>query len=305
MTTRLQEPTRSPALPPETPARAAGSVVADLREIATDLVRFRELLFELTLRDIRIRYKQAAMGVFWAILTPLVLFLSGWILRLAFGRLSGEVPNDVVMAGIAVKSLAWAFFVGALAFGTASITANLSLVTKTYFPREILPLASVLTQLVDAAIGTLALAIALPFFGVHLSAGFLWALPLILALVMITTGAVLLGSCANVFFRDAKHLVQLVLSFGIFFTPVFFSASNFGEHGARLVMLNPLSPVLEGLRLALVEGHNLLQPLASAGGGAPVWAPWYLGYAGAWAIGLLTVSAVAFHRAEQVFAEYV
>jgi len=280
-------------------------VLSDLRAIVRDLIQFRELLVELTLRDIRIRYKQAAMGVFWAILTPLVLLLSGWILRLAFGRLSGETPNDVVMAGIAVKSLAWAFFVGALAFGTASITANLSLVTKTYFPREILPLASVLTQLVDAGIGTVALAVTLPFFGVHLSLAFLWALPLILALIMITTGAVLLGSCANVFFRDAKHLVQLVLSFGIFFTPVFFSAGNFGPAGARLVMLNPLAPVLEGLRLSMIEGHNLLMPLGAASGAGVVWTPWYLGYAALWAFGLLTAGAVLFHRTEQVFAEYV
>lgn len=292
-------------LPPPTAAGPARSVLADVGAIVRDLVHFRELLIELTLRDIRIRYKQAAMGVLWAILTPLVLLLSGWILRLAFGRLYGEAPNDVIMAGIAVKSLAWAFFVGAMAFGTASITANLSLVTKTYFPREILPLASVLTQLVDAAIGTLALVLTLPFFGVHFSTGFFWALPLVLALVMITTGAVLLGSCANVFFRDAKHLVQMVLSFGIFFTPVFFNAANFGEAGARLMMLNPLSPVLEGLRLSIVEGHNLLRPLASASGEMLIWTPWYLWYAGLWAVGLLTLSAVLFHRAEAVFAEYV
>ena len=281
------------------------SLVADARAIVSDLVEFRELLVELTLRDIRIRYKQAVMGVFWAVLTPLVLLLSGWILRLAFGRLSGEAPNDVAMAGLAVKSLGWAFFVGALAFGTASITANLALVTKTYFPREILPLASVLTQLVDAAIGTLALIVALPFFGVHISAAFLWVIPLVCMLIMITTGAVLLGSCANVFFRDARHLVQMVLSFGIFFTPVFFDLDAFGPVGARIAMLNPLAPVLEGLRLAVVHGHNLLQPLTSAHGDYLVWAPWYLGYAAIWAVVLLGASAVIFHRSEFVFAEYV
>jgi homopolymeric O-antigen transport system permease protein len=290
--------------PPVTSRPGSSSLGSDLRDIGTDLVRFRELLFELTLRDIRIRYKQAVMGFLWAILTPLVVVLSGWILRVAFGRLYGEAPNDVVMAGVAIKSLGWAFFVGALAFGTASITANLNLVTKTYFPREILPLASVLTQLVDAAIGVAALSLALPFFGVHLSLGFLWVIPLILALVMITTGAVLLGSCANVFFRDAKHVVQLVLSFGIFFTPVFFNADAFGSFGSRLIMLNPLSPVLEGLRLAIVHQHDLLLPLLSDQGHL-VWTPWYLAYLGLWAVGLLTISAVIFHRAEFVFAEYV
>jgi ABC-type polysaccharide/polyol phosphate export permease len=281
------------------------SVVADLRGIASDLVEFRELLVELTLRDIRIRYKQAVMGVFWAVLTPLVLLLSGWILRLAFGSLTGEAPNDLAMAGLAVKSLGWAFFVGALGFGTASITANLALVTKTYFPREILPLASVLTQLVDAGIGTLALVVALPFFGLHLSTAFVWVVPLVCMLIMITTGAVLLGSCANVFFRDARHLVQLVLSFGIFFTPVFFDLDSFGPVGSRIAMLNPLAPVLEGLRLAVVHGHDLLLPLTSSHGDYLIWAPWYLGYAALWAIVLLGASAVIFHRSEFVFAEYV
>ena len=292
-----------PAPPASAGARGA-SLISDLREIGTDLVLFRELLVELTLRDIRIRYKQAVMGLIWASLTPLVVVLSGWILRLAFGRLSGEAPNDVVMASVAVKSLAWAFFVGALAFGTASITANLPLVTKTYFPREILPLASVLTQLVDAGIAVAALSIALPFFGVRLSPGLLWIIPLVGALVMITTGAVLLGSCANVFFRDAKHLVQLVLSFGIFFTPVFYNTDAFGAFGSRVMMLNPLAPVLEGLRLAIVQEHNLLIPLLSDHG-TLVWTPWYLIYAAAWAVGLLGASAVIFHRSEFVFAEYV
>ncbi|HEU5154013.1 MAG TPA: ABC transporter permease [Gemmatimonadales bacterium] len=291
------------------PAEAAltprSSVLGDLRAITADLVEYRELLFELTLRDIRIRYKQAVMGVLWAILTPLVLLLSGWILRVAFGRLTGQAPNDIAMAGLAVKSLGWAFFVGALGFGTASITANLALVTKTYFPREILPLASVLTQLVDAGIGILALVLALPFFNVHLSTALLWVIPLVCMLVMITTGAVLLGSCANVFFRDARHLVQLVLSFGIFFTPVFFDLDSFGPVGVRIAMLNPLAPVLEGLRLAVVHGHDLLQPLTSAHGDYVVWAPWYLGYAGLWAVILLGASAVIFHRSEFVFAEYV
>lgn len=282
----------------------SSSLLSDLRDIGADLVQFRELLVELTLRDIRIRYKQAIMGLLWAILTPLVLVLSGWVLRIAFGHLSGETPNDVIMAGVAVKSLGWAFFVGALGFGTASITANLSLVTKTYFPRAILPLASILTQLVDAAIGVAALAIVLPFFGVRLSTGLLWVLPLVMGLVMITTGVVLLGSCANVFFRDAKHLVQLVLSFGIFFTPVFFNAEALGPRGARLIMLNPLAPVLEGLRLAIVHGHDLLQPLMDANANL-VWTPWYLIYAALWALVLPGASAILFHRTEFAFAEYV
>lgn len=284
------------------PARRG--IGADLVEHARELWGYRELLVQFTRRDIRIRYKQAAIGVAWAVLTPLVVVLSGWVLRLAFGRLSGEMPNDEMMAGVAVKSLGWAFFVGALAFGTASITGHLALITKTYFPRAILPIASVLTQLVDAAIGVVALAIALPFFGVGLSLALLWVAPLALMLVLFTTGVTLAASCANVFFRDAKHLVQIILSFGIFFTPVFFNADAFGATGSRIAMANPIAPILEGLRLAVVQGHNLAQPLAGYSGSL-AWTPSYLIYAAVWALAAFLASMVLFRRAEFDFSEYV
>ncbi|MBA3559220.1 MAG: ABC transporter permease [Gemmatimonadaceae bacterium] len=280
------------------------SIFGDLGEIAHDLAHFRELLVQITLRDIRIRYKQAVMGIGWAVLTPLVVVLSGWVLRLAFARMSGEPVSHQVLAGIAVKSLGWAFFVGALSFSTASITANLPLITKVYFPREILPLAAVLTQVVDVIIAAIALCVALPFFGVGLSAALLWIPVLAILLMALTTAAALLLSCLNVFFRDAKHLVQILLSFGIFFTPVFYGADAFGPRAARLVMLNPLAPLLEGTRLAIVDGHNLLVPLTSSTG-AVAWSPAYLAYAAVVSVVGLVASAIIFHRAEFVFAEYV
>ena len=296
--------TASSAPAPDTVAPASRSLLAELREIASDLGHYRELLVQLTLRDLRIRYKQAVMGIGWAILTPLVVALSGWILRLAFGRLAGAPPGEEEMAAIAVRSLGWAFFVGAVGFGTSSITANLPLVTKVYFPREVLPLAAVLTQIADLGVGVLVVAAVLPLFGVGVSGALLWLPLLLLLLVLLTTAATLLFSCANVFFRDARHLVQLVVSFGIFFTPVFFDASAFGARWTHLVMLNPLAPILEGARLVVVHGHSLARPLVDAAG-AVIWTPWYLGYAALWAVGGLLASAVVFHRAEFAFAEYV
>lgn len=280
------------------------SIVADLREILADLVRYREVLTELTRRDLRIRYKQAIMGVLWAVLTPLVVALSGWILRLAFSSIAGTPASSAELAGIAVKAIGWSFFVGALGFGTASITANLPLVTKVYFPRALLPLSAVATQVVDSAIGVGALIVVLPFFDVHLSRQLLWVPVLGALLVALTTGITLLASCANVFFRDAKHLVQLMVSFGIFFTPVFFNADAFGSRGRAFLMANPLGPVLEGLRLTIVQGHDLLSPLASVNGGL-AWSPWYLVWSSAWAVVGTLGAAVIFHRSEFAFAEYV
>ena len=294
-----------PAAPvPDRPSPVQVTILGDLREIFGDFVRYHELLTELTTRDLRIRYKQAVMGLAWAVLTPLVVVLAGWVIRVAFSYLYGASVAPAELAGVAVKSVGWSFFVGALAFGTASIPANIALVTKVYFPRELLPVSALLTQVVDTAIGAAALVVLLPLFGVRATSGLLWVVPLVLLLVLVTLGVSLLASCANVFFRDARHVVQLVISFGIFFTPVFFDASSMGPRGARLLMLNPLAPILEGLRLAIVQGHNLFVPLVGPAG-ATLWNPWTLAYAAAWAIFGTAASAIVFHRAEFKFAEYV
>lgn len=285
-------------------SESRASIPGDFVELVRELIAHRELLVQLTRRDMRIRYKQALMGVGWAIIMPLVVILSGWVLRIAFARLANAPLDSGIMAGIAVKSVGWAFFVGALGFGTSSITANLSLVTKVYFPRAVLPLASVATQIADGAIAAAALMVILPFFGVGLSWTLLWLIPLTGVLVALTTAAALLFSCANVFFRDARHLVQLILSFGIFFTPVFFDASAFGGNNTWLVMLNPLAPVLEGMRLAVVAGHDLAAPLG-ASGSTLVWTPWFLVWSAGASVIMLVLSSVIFHRAEFKFAEYV
>ena len=98
------------------------------------------------------------------------------------------------------------------------------------------------------------------------------------------------------------------MTFGIFFTPVFFDAAMFGAVGVQIAMLNPLAPILEGFRLCIVEGHDLLQPLVqTSAGGAEVlaWTPWYLAYSAAWSVIGLVAAALLFHRSEFVFAEYV
>jgi ABC-type polysaccharide/polyol phosphate export permease len=297
----------SHTLPPSRsePAGRRQSLRGDLREISCDFIQFRELLVQLTLRDLRVRYKQVAMGIGWAIVTPLIVVLAGWMFSLAFSRMAGGSPSAEAMAGLAVKSVGWAFFTGALTFGPMSLTISIVLMTKVYFPRELLPLAAVFTQLIDAAIAIAALCILLPFFGVSLSYGLLWLPFLAAILVMLTTAAVLFLGCLNIFFRDVKYVVQLVTSFGIFFTPVFFPVDAFGATVAKLLMLNPLAAVLEGMRLAVVHGHNLARPFYSATSGIAVWEPWHLLYVSAFAVVALVMSAVVFHRSELAFAEYV
>ncbi len=279
-----------------------------LPEAVREIIQSRSLLYQLALRDVRVRYKQAVMGFGWAVVIPIVIVLAGCLLRIALDRGTGGTVNRMAIAGLAVKALAWAFFVGAIGFATPSLANNVQLVSKVYFPREVLPLAALLAQGFDSSIAAIVLAVALPALGVAHLAGVLWAPPIALVLITLTAAACLLFSCANLFFRDVKYIVQLLLTFGIFFTPVLFEPAQLGATGARLVMLNPIAPLLEGLRLSVVRGHDLLVPLTApaAGGGTVVeWAPWWLAYAAAWAGGGLAMGALLFHHAEPVFADYV
>ncbi len=295
--------------PAARPAGAAtGGVLADYRDIVRDFWRSRELLIELARRDIRIRYKQAIMGFGWAIFMPLLIVMSGCLVRFAMMQMSGGSLNRAAIGSIAVKSLPWAFFVGSINFATASLTGNINLVTKIYFPREVLPLSSTLAQSFDTAIGALALAVMMPFIGGTLSPALVWVPVLILLLFLFTSGTTLFLSCANLFFRDVKYIVQVLVTFGIFFTPVFFEPVALGHIGAKLIMLNPIAPILEGFRLSIIQGHNLLEPLMIVGprGSAILeWSPWFLAYSAAWAVLGFLGASLLFHRAEYAFAEYV
>ena len=283
------------------------TILGDIRESVVDLLAHRELLAQLTLRDIKLRYKQAVMGFAWAILMPLLVILAGLVIRLAMAHLSGEPLASRGLAGVAVKALPWSFFVGAVGFASNSLISNQSLVSKVFFPREVLPLSAVLAQGFDTLVGTLGLLVALPFLGATLSLALLWVIPLAILLAVFTTAVCLFVACSNLFYRDVKYIVQVLLTFGIFFTPVLFEAGMLGPKAGALIMLNPLAPILEGLRLAVVEGHNLLVPLAAATGpeSGNLWSPWYLVWSAAAGILGLTLVISMFRRLSFLFAEFV
>ena len=261
----------------------AGAAFGDLTQMFRELVRARELLYQLTRRDITIRYKQAVMGFGWALFMPLLIVFSGIVVQLALANFSGRPLSSTGLGGMAVKAVPWSFFVGAIGFATNSLVANMSLVTKVAFPRAVLPLSSVGAQCFDSGIAIAALVVLLPLLGaVEASWSLLWVPVLLVLLIGFTTACSLFLSCANLFYRDVKYIVQVLLTFGIFFTPVFFEPAMFGARGATIAMVNPMSPLLEGLRLAVTAGHNLLEPLSTtmaSGAVVTVWSPWYLMYA--------------------------
>lgn len=239
---------------------------------------------------------------------PIVVVLAGVVVRYAMSRLSGAALDLEGISGMAVKAVGWAYVVGSLQFSVGSLTGNMTLVSKVYFPREVLPLSATLAQTFDSAIGALVLFLVLPLLGLAYAPPILWALILAPLLFLFTAGLGLLLSCANLFFRDVKYIVQVLITFGIFFTPVFYEPAAFGDLGGTLMMLaNPLAPILEGLPLCVVSGHDLARPLVEVSGQATVqsWHIGYLLYAAVWTLALGLGGLAMFERLEHKFAEYV
>ncbi len=244
----------------------------------------------LTWRDIRIRYKQTAMGFLWALLMPALIVGAGILVKKAFTAAQGQPLGLAALASVSVKALPWAFVVGSLRFATSSLTNNHALVTKVYFPREVLPLACVLANLFDFGIATAVLTVILAACGISPSVQLLWVPVLLALLLLIVAGWAMLLSCANLFFRDVKYIVEVVLTFGIFFTPVLYDARMFGAWAPALLS-NPLGAILDALNDVVV----LARPPD----------PFWLSYAAVWALVGFFASWKIFDLAEPVFAERV
>ena len=255
-----------------------------------ELFQYRDLLFMLTLRDIRIRYKQAAMGFLWAIFMPLVAVAAGILIKKAMAVISGEYVDPKGIISISVKVLPWTFFVSSLRFSVQSLVGNSALITKIYFPRAVLPLASVLACFFDFSIAVIVLSVLLAIFKFGVSIYILWLPVLIILLVLFTAGLALFLSAANLFFRDIKYVVETILMFGIFFTPVFYDASQFGNWQI-LLLLNPVGSILEAINHAVVLKE--LPHLA------------WVGYAAASSILMFLLGGLFFHKNEPFFAENI
>lgn len=261
-----------------------------VKTMIQEIIKYRDLLFMLTWRDIRIRYKQAAMGFMWAIFMPVVAVCAGILIKKAISVVSGKPMEIGDIISISVKVLPWTFFVSALKFSVQSLVGNSSLITKIYFPRAVLPLSSILACLIDFGVALVVLSALLVIFKVGISVYLLWV-PVILALlVCFTVGLGLLLSSANLFFRDVKYVVEIILTFGIFFTPVFYEARTFGEWEV-LLLLNPVGSLLESLDKAVVL-HQMPNMF-------------WLGYAACFAIAMLMIGLVVFHKNEPLFAENI
>jgi ABC-type polysaccharide/polyol phosphate export permease len=191
------------------------------------------------------------MGILWAMLMPVLIVAAGIVVRQAFVVSSGKPATASDLLAVSIKGLHWAFFAGAVRFATLSLVSNSSLVTKIYFPREILPLSSVLSAFFDFLVAGAFIAIVLAFVPSVHSIYLLWIPVIVAVLFSITLGFSLLLACANLFFRDVKYLVEVIITFGVLFTPVFYSARMMGKW-APVILANPVSAVLESLNDVVV-----------------------------------------------------
>ena len=148
-------------------------------QAAKELIQYRHLLFTLTWREIRIRYKETVMGFLWALFMPMLVVAAGLLVRKAFSVVSGKPLEYTELLSVMVKSLPWAFFAGSIRTASNSLLANSNLVTKIYFPREVFPFSSVLAQLFDLAVAASLLIILVAFSGLSIGIQILW-LPLLL-----------------------------------------------------------------------------------------------------------------------------
>jgi lipopolysaccharide transport system permease protein len=214
-----------------------------------ELWNYRELLYFFVWRDIKIRYKQTAIGAAWAVLQP---FLTMLIFSLFFGRLA-HIPSEGLPYPIFYYSalLPWMYFAAALVNATNTIVENQRLITKVYFPRLALPLSAVLSGLVDFAVSFVMFIIMMIYYRIQPFPALLW-LPLFLLLAMLTAlGVGLWLSALNAIYRDVRYVLPFLVQFWLFASPVAYPSSLVPEKWRWLYGMNPMAGVIEGFRWSL------------------------------------------------------
>lgn len=255
---------------------------------------FRDLLFSLAARDVKLRYRQTALGALWVLLQPL---LGAGILSFVFNRIAalptGGVPPILFSY---VGMLGFTLFSSTLSKASASLVGNTQLISKVYFPRLILPLSTVLSSLVDFGVGLLALAVLMVIFHIAPTASLL-LLPLWLALILLLSlGVGLFFSAVMVSYRDVQYVVPVLVSFLTLASPIAYASSFVAQKLSVEVrplyfLLNPLASLLDAFRVSIVGSGGVLWPYALV--------------ASVLSVGVFVAGMVAFRQMEQKFADVI
>ena len=254
-----------------------------------DLWEYRELLYFLAWRDIKVRYKQTVLGASWAILQP---FFTMVVFSLFFGRLAGIPSEDLPYPIFSYAALVpWQFFANGLTSSSNSLVASANLIQKVYFPRLVIPIAAVGSGIVDFGLAFLVLLGMMAFYGIVPTVNVLW-LPLLLLLALVTSlGAGLWLTAMNVQFRDVRYAVPFLVNAWMFATPIAYPSSLLDEPWRTVYGVNPMAGVVEGFRWALLGTDT--QPGSMILVSAVV------------AVALLISGAYYFRRMEKSFADVV
>jgi lipopolysaccharide transport system permease protein len=252
-----------------------------------ELWEFRQLLFFLVWRDLKVRYAQTVLGIGWAVLQPL---LSMVVFTVIFGRFAKVPSNGVPYALFSLAAVVpWTYFSTAFSGASNSLVASSNLITKVYFPRLVVPLAPVLAGIVDLAIGFGVLAVLMAGYRAVPGPG-IWMVPILVLLTAMTAAGVGAWLAAlNIQYRDVKHLVPFIGQIWMYASPVVYPVSLVPEKYRALYALNPMVGIIEGFRTALL-------------GTGPI--PWrLLGISTAVVLLLFTTGAMYFRRTERLFAD--
>ncbi len=254
-----------------------------------ELWEYRELLYFLIWRDIKVRYKQTVLGAAWAIIQP---FLTMVVFSLFFGKLA-KVPSDGIPYPIFSYAalVPWTFFAQGLSQASNSLVGSANMIKKIYFPRLAVPIATVLAGVVDFILAFGVLLLMMLYYGIVPTLNVLW-LPLFFLLALITSlGVSLWLSTMNVQFRDVRYTVPFITQFWLFATPIAYPSSLLSEPWRTLYGLNPMAGVVEGFRWALLGTGTTSGPIIFV--------------SSAVALILLVSGAYYFRRMEKTFADVV
>ncbi len=254
-----------------------------------ELWEYRELLYFLTWRDIKVRYKQTVLGAAWAIIQP---FFTMVIFSIFFGRLA-KMPSDGIPYPIFAYAalVPWTFFANGLNQASNSLVGSANLIKKVYFPRLVVPISSVISGVVDFVLAFAVLLGMMLFYGILPTVNILW-LPFFVLLIFVTAlGVGFWLSALNVQFRDVRYTVPFLTQFWLFATPIAYPSSLLSEPWRTLYGINPMVGVVEGFRWALLGTDTAPGPIIIVSSLV--------------ALGLLVGGAFYFRRMEKTFADVV
>jgi lipopolysaccharide transport system permease protein len=282
---RIIAPMETEAMPMIRIQPSKGWVSLKLRE----LWEYRELLYFLVWRDVKVRYKQTVLGAAWAVIQP---FFTMVVFSLFFGRLA-KIPSDGIPYPIFSYTalVPWTFFANGMNQATTGLVSHANLIKKVYFPRLSVPIARILAGVVDFVLAFIVLIVMMFLYGIVPTANILW-LPLFLLLALMTSlGVGLWLSAMNVQFRDVGYTVPFVTQFWMFATPIAYPSSLLSEPWRTIYGINPMAGVVEGFRWALLG-------IGTAPGSIII-------VSSLVALALLVSGAYYFRRMEKTFADVV